>query len=499
MLPYNSKQENYVTPGTDNIMNQVEKVFELEKNIEDDVDALTSKLTPDIYDKTTIDRQNKTAIDGLPIYIIIGHSSLDLNLWENPREAGTGKENICQQGMHRSAFKLNDGEIGKKITDNLQENSKWLRDEARFVIYTTPPGEWGAVYEDVTCEKPNSFLQSTHKEILSNIIANNVDIMYHKEKGLKQKKSEKRAHSAYIPGSVVPDKKHLFFGETLTEGGFGIIKLVRTGVRQDMTAATLLTKMPSDKKTNKFWFATNATSESARDPDWIKTLRDKSLEENYVLMSDIVKNGGPGFYISLSCSPIRVSIHSGCQSEPMISREGYSLSRGYPKDIPMVKKPPSPYFIFWEKLLENYNEIRRLNNAKWDLFFNSIYREEYRDKCGKAIVAGAFYMGGINNKNDSHCQKVIDDITAASSAPLTRGHHKEIQKAVKNAEESEFGKPYLHRYTPSLPYVGGIRNKSKKKITALKRYKLTRKLKRGKSKRSKSKHGKSKHGKSKRN
>ena len=257
--------------------------------------------------------------------------------------------------------------------------------------------------------------------------------------------------------------------------------------------------MPSDKKLNKFWFATNATSESGRDPDWIKTLRNKSLEKNYVLMSDIVKNGGPGFYISLSCSPIRASIHSGCQSEPMISREGYSLSRAYPKDIPMVGDSTSPYFIFWEKLLKNYNEIRRLNNEKWDLFFNSIYREEYRDKCGKAIEAGAFPTGDPDNHNHNHSPKGIGDITAASSAPLTRERLKKIQKAVNNAKQSEFGKPYLRKQKQK----GGIRNKSKKKITALKRYKLTRKLKRGKSKRSKSKrskskHGKSKHGKSKR-
>ena len=39
-------------------------------------------------------------------------------------------------------------------------------------------------------------------------------------------------------------------------------------------------------------------------------------------MSYIVKHGGPGFYISLSCSPLHSYIWTGCNANPMKMRGG---------------------------------------------------------------------------------------------------------------------------------------------------------------------------------
>ena len=48
-------------------------------------------------------------------------------------------------------------------SDNSDSLKKWLKDEARFVIYPTPPGEWGGLTEDVTMMKISiSFIKTKY-------------------------------------------------------------------------------------------------------------------------------------------------------------------------------------------------------------------------------------------------------------------------------------------------------------------------------------------------
>ena len=60
-----------------------------------------------------------------------------------------------------------------------------------------------------------------------------------RDDGISSYGTEKTIASAFLPGSFIPDKKHQFFGDSLSFGGFGIIKLSNTGQNLDKSVVDI--------------------------------------------------------------------------------------------------------------------------------------------------------------------------------------------------------------------------------------------------------------------
>ena len=129
-----------------------------------------------------------------------------------------------------------------------------MKDEARFVIYPTPPGEWGGLRVDACDESADHILRLSINDSKKSLIGQNVILEIEPREG-QRATMRKKVHSSFIPGSVVPDKEHQFHGVTLTGDGFGIIKL--SNINQD-TSSDLLKNVDKFKDKNNFYYITNS-------------------------------------------------------------------------------------------------------------------------------------------------------------------------------------------------------------------------------------------------
>lgn len=303
---------------------------------------------------TDPERRIKTIINTLPIYIIVAHSALDLNLHD--RE---GTEKICTEGVNRSCFTLNDETFGGFPTYAHQIES-WLGDAARFVVYPTRPGEWGGLHTDISCENPNHVLRVGSNTLKQSLI--NGDVFTKTE---ETQKIHQGGYSMFIPGSVVPDKAHQFNGQVLSGDGFGIIKLA--GGMQEISAQDLLDRR--DPNESIYYVTNHVDTDPEQKKKWatfMTNIRNRSKDENNpssrILMSEIVQNGGPGFYIPLSCSSLRANVFSGCN----VLENG---TNGYPHHIPYLRDPTTAYNKFWIEVSKNYHHITEMNEIRWKNFF----------------------------------------------------------------------------------------------------------------------------------
>ena len=424
-------EESQVGDALDNIMAEMREIFKLNNPTTQiqEANTLATLITEEI---TSL--HIKTIINNLPIYIIVGHSSLELNLHEDVMKQGRGTEKICTQGIHRSCFTLNDGEFGKdrptsssggSKSNNQDSLKKWLEEEARFVIYPTPPGEWGGLMVDVKDEDQFHILKSSINDSKKNLISR--EIIYHTEPRKGQPATlRKNVQSSFIPGSVVPDKGHEFFGDTLTGDGFGIIKL--SNINQ-ATPSDLLRNVEEFKDKNNFYYITNTDE---KEPAWVKTIRDKAGRKDEVLMSEIVKSGGPGFYITLSCSPYQSMVWPSCNySETMPGI--------YPKHIPHSNDDKSVYFNYWTQLNANHQEIKNMNDKKWEDFFE-IYPGDRQRGREKALAVGFNLLRG--NSNSEVAPEGLEQTKKRAKGATTRGYEKAKQNAREEARYSNFGDPY---------------------------------------------------------
>ena len=424
-------EESRVGSALNNIMGEMREIFQLD---DQDTQIQEANTLATLIAKEITPLHIKTIINNIPLYIIVGHSSLDLNLHEDVMKQGRGTEQICTEGIHRSCFTLNDGEFGAVpptsggggSKSNSQDSlKKWLEEEARFVIYPTPPGEWGGLMEDIENEDLLHLLKSSINDSKKNLISQDIILRTEARPGQGATLREK-VQSSFIPGSVVPDKGHEFFGDTLTGNGFGIIKL--SNINQ-ATPSDLVKNVEKFKDKNKFYYITNTNE---KEPEWVQTIRDKAGRKEEVLMSEIVKFGGPGFYVTLSCSPFHSMVWTNCnQSDTMPSI--------YPKYIPHSNDDKSVYFNYWSQLNANHQQITAMNDEKWKEFFKiyPIDRQRGRDL---ALAAGFNLLKA--NSNSEVAPVGLERTIARAKGATTRGYEKAKQNAQEEARYSNFGDPY---------------------------------------------------------
>jgi len=271
-------------------------------------------------------RETKAKLAKLPIFLVIGHSSMDSYI----------------------STRMKDGEIEPYLND-VSTCSKSVFclppggdiSEAKFVVYTTGPGGLGLL-ENEACpgeDKESHHILNAKEEIVKGALFSpemghqeKIDISFYgrEKEGKVHFKCGNAPTGLFYPGCVVPDKGHEFYGSTLTEYGFGIFRIRQGESACDLAKAAEQTGMRRSHETiiksedddgeeenaKVYYYSSQALTPGDRAVK--ELLTEGARARKNIFMSEIIEAGDPGIYISLSCSPLWVFFEkprSGSASE----------------------------------------------------------------------------------------------------------------------------------------------------------------------------------------
>ena len=309
---------------------------------------------------------NRT-INNLPIYFIIAHSNIDLN------------------------FKRQNNQLVLKNSPKLFKTLDIYSDlsESKFIVNTTTAGGWGLLDEKSSCI-PVGHLLKTDSLALHNYFFNpdinceeRITIWSTKEtdRGRDLEKPDFRYPPLFnIPGSKYIDKSHQFGGNKLSGGGFGIIKMSGQSGTKAIDAISKWEKKHPDGDESTFednvYFLSdiggdlnekNNNGFSDKDKDLYELLRNNWTIDTYVddesedglvdmgasnvTLSNIISTGGPGIYVSLSCSEYFVD---------------------FPDKRLIDYNPNSPDIILTSSIDQAFQTVGAINREQWDIFTKGI-------------------------------------------------------------------------------------------------------------------------------
>lgn len=309
---------------------------------------------------------NRT-INELPIYFIIAHSNIDLNF---------KKQN--KQLVLKNSPKL------FKTLDNFNNLS-----ESKFIVNTTTAGGWGLLDEKTSCV-PVGHLLKTDGLALHNYFFNpdinceeRITIWSTKDtdRGRDLEKPDSRYPPLFnIPGSKYIDKPHQFGGSRLSGGGFGIVKMSSQSGTKAIDAISKWEKNHLDVNESVFedniYFLSDVGGDlgeennngfTDKDRDLYELLRNNWTIDRYidnesedgvvdmgasnVTLGNIIDTGGPGIYVSLSCSEYFVE---------------------FPDKRIIDYNPNSPDLILTSNIDQAFQTVGAINREQWDIFTKSI-------------------------------------------------------------------------------------------------------------------------------
>ena len=305
---------------------------------------------------------NKT-INELPIYFIIAHSNIDLN------------------------FKIKNKELslknGSKLFQTLPIPSELS--ESKFIINTTTAGGWGLLDEKSSCI-PVGHLLKTDGVSLHNYLFNpdikcekRITIYSTREDDIRRdlERPDLRYPPLFnIPGSKFIDKPHQFGGNKLSGSGFGIIKMTKPSGTKAIDAISKWEKKHLEGDDAVFeenvYFLSDDGGDlgkgihrdfTDKDQALYKLLRDSWKIDTYIdhdsesgtvdmgasniTLNQIVNTGGPGIYISLSCSEYFAE---------------------FPDGRSIDHSPNSPDLILTSNIDQAFQTVGAINREQWDIF-----------------------------------------------------------------------------------------------------------------------------------
>lgn len=313
---------------------------------------------------------NKT-INELPIYLIIAHSNIDLK------------------------FKMVNGNFvlknGPTLFKNLDVPSKLSN--SKFIINTTTAGGWGLLDEKTSCVPTGHLLRRDGVALRNFLFDPNINceerIAVWSTKEDHVRRDLERPDLRYpplfnIPGSKFIDKPHQFGGNKLSGSGFGIVKITNPSGTKAIDAISKWEKthLGGDDavfEENIYFLSDDGgdgslhlTKDDTRrhkdftdeDKALYKLLSDRWNIDTYidndsktgtvdmgasnVTLNQIVTTGGPGVYISLSCSEYFAEFPS--------PKEGIDYNAN------------SPDLILTSKIDQAFQEVGAVNREQWDSF-----------------------------------------------------------------------------------------------------------------------------------
>lgn len=345
-------------PSDENIHNVVEEFR----------DIFGLNESPEALAMDAIDQLDGYDLDDLPVYIIICHSALNINL--NLDRDGTLR---AKRGYHSSYHQPEfQSPCGPK-----------------FVVYPSPPGAWGLLCtESCRTEENDHILRLEKQDMLDCLFSKypgpRIASVPHNEEQELDPHFQKMNGGFFLPSSIVPEKDQSFHGSTLTHDGFGIVKLTNPKLRCDREhiqrriQQAVIAKdehYPSDfirAKSKKYFIIDEG--EITKNDEEIRKLLYRSDE---IQMSEIVHTGDPGVYITLSCSGMNINLVSEKDRE----FQPIEITAQMSEECEMGG---------WVKLRRAmqtvYEEVFDFNKAAWDIMAGDIgFDRKPRKNCSASI------------------------------------------------------------------------------------------------------------------
>ena len=405
----------------------------------------------------------KNKIDNLPVFLVIGHSSYDIYAQMDESKAG---------GEQLDIKTFNKQTKGAEPIDFLLPAESDIA-KCKFVVYPVPAGAWGMLAEGTGCEGNDHFLNKTNLQLKDFLFDPNIPyyrrINIHEESEDLHRRWYKRAESThpafFIPGSNVLEKGHQMFGNIMTGHGFGIIRLNRTNRFGDedyrrLTAEDLLQtradeyldsmgesladtdateisdncaefggSIPRDVVENRVYFLSDDELTEG-DIAVKKYIQDKTARCNQIWMSEIVRQGDPGIYISLACASTFPYLKNredgdwvGLQA---LGGDGVTTD---------ADKNGSFYYFINQLTTTINNKIAPANGVEWDSMCNKIQYSRRRRGEGEGAdedAPGAAIMSADR-----------DDKTVATGSAAIQHEHDTRAAEKKKREGAEQLEPVL--------------------------------------------------------
>ena len=325
----------------------------------------------------------KSEIEKLPIYFIIAHSAYDINISDTI-------EPVLPDDSNSNFFKM-------PISTNLSNN--------KFLIYNSPAGTLGLVSTAKQCINPKELLSATDIFIKETLF--NPKIKFQNKLGNYKRKANKTckfisngicqpedelSSSFYLPGSIVIDKNHYFYGNKLLGTGLGIIRINDYGhlshslSRKNNTGYKLLknsTNIPSC-----FYLSnTKLTKNDRLLKDYI------SIETNKyqgIKISKIIEMGDPGIYISLGCGGLNLNLQDSSDNlykiiiNKQINDKSNNVLKLYIDLIKTINNLIIPNKgIQWDTFCKTISEVKNTRNKSRNstpILFTSIMTKSQSSK-----------------------------------------------------------------------------------------------------------------------
>ena len=306
-------------------------------------------------------------ISELPIYFIIAHSSVDIHLIEDSGNSKKKKPLVLAKSP--------------PLFKQLPLSSNDILSNSKFLINTTTVGGWGLLDKETTCIPLDHILRENVRVVRDFLFRQDEPVegrigIYETHETMSGRTPEigttKYPALYNLPGTNYIDKVHQFGGDQeLTGGGFGIIKV---GKASESTSESVETgafgaiktweeRQKNKKGSNKeksdplfrdnVYFLTDEQGDigggimtdshgvTPKDIALWELIRGAWRKQNYenedgttspmwasnVKISDIIETGGPGIYISLSCSELKWIMPEGRTKEEVGVREIYQAFR----------------------------------------------------------------------------------------------------------------------------------------------------------------------------
>jgi len=404
------------------------------------------------------DRVMARKINNLPIFLIVGHSSYDVFI-KRDRETGQLVPTTPPHSK-QTYFEL------PKNTNNIAAN--------KFAVYTSPAGTWGLL-ADFACEQdPGHLLRATDKQIRNALfskgnyqtrmivekVRENILGVPRSSYGITGKESFLDP-AFFVPGSMVLEKGHQFFGDKLSGNGFGIIRLNSTKLKgsEAINTAKELLEAWGEGRTNEeeeeeeedegddIYYISDNGKLTKNDSKLEKLIRSKAKKEEEVFMSDILREGDPGIYISLSCSVLRISIEDRAGSN-----EFFLLK--IDRDAPHT----TSFFKLYQAVGKTINQtIIPSRGQEWDAMAAKLnYKSRVPGARGVEQVS-AIVQTLAAAKDDKEASQAV---LVGKPPPLTRSR---MKKSMKILDEAYWELPEQRDTKASQKAQPGGRKKTRRK------------------------------------
>ena len=379
-----TKKRGLFLPSDNDIKNIISQLDTLliqnNKNITEDYGSHFGKQILHRLKKSQY-KTPSTFLLNLPIYFIICHSSLDVNM------------NLKKNKLH-----LRKGPHSEHSLCHFKNNI--INNKIKFILYPTPSSTWGLLSSIYSVDnefyepdyiynlKKNTIIKCLFKKNSSKRIYNKPNVNDDYGRAEEDFTIEQAIGGYFLPGLFMPQKDQQFNGNSLIEGGFGIVKVngnnsftsrmtdnegkVITLKKRIQEAMNKKTHLRLSKRWKDNGWDKDRVSDSkffVIDEGWNTASREdielRKLLKNQdnLFMEQITETGEEGIYITLSCSNLNMAV---------VDEKSGSHNNIYVTPEILDNHDMFNWVKLRKQLINKYDDIFLYHKRQWDLMTDVI-------------------------------------------------------------------------------------------------------------------------------